>query len=228
MKQLQTKLLSATLLVSMLVLGSTVPAFAQHGNDATDDNSTLNSSSETPQPASTSGRSADKPRSVTRAEVENEVEHTKAEDAAKARQALNEKKDKHSSEQKRRICENHKNGINNRVKRLVNSSQNTQKRIDKIFAKAQAFQKDNNLNPADYDNLLAAAQAAQSSSSQAVAALKAAAPTVDCTSDQTTNNVAAFKTAAQQAREKLQAYKKAVKAVLQALQTANKAEGSQG
>lgn len=231
MKQIHTKLISASLLVSMLVLGSSIPALAQHGTDATDDNSTANTSSETPKTTSTSGRSVDKPKSTARTATENEVEHTKAEDTTKAKQTLAEKKDARTAEQKHKLCENHKNGINTRVKRLVISSQNTQKRIDKIFTKAQAYQKNNNLQPADYDSLLATAQAAQSASSDAVAALKAAAPTVDCSNTQTSDSVAAFKTTAQQTREKLQVYRKAVKAVLQALQTANtanKTEGSQG
>jgi hypothetical protein len=161
---------------------------------------------------------------TTTTETETETEHgvTAAskhpELHQRAAQILAERHDtKHSADAKQKFCVSHKQGLNTKFERITTAAQRTKTRIDDIFNKAQAYQQDKNLNPANYNSLVATANDAQASATAAISELQAVKPTVDCNSTSVASDVATFKAAAEKTRDSLKSYRQAVKAVLQAL-----------
>ncbi|MEK7594594.1 MAG: hypothetical protein AAB436_03090 [Patescibacteria group bacterium] len=133
-----------------------------------------------------------------------------------------------SSAERQKKCENHKHGLNTKFSKISTNSQKIQDRIDNIFTKAKAYQQAKNLQPENYDNLVAAATSAQAASQASITTLKSLTPTIDCTGTNTAADVAAYKAAATDTRDKLKAYRSAVKDVLKALQIAKKPVNAEG
>lgn len=131
-----------------------------------------------------------------------------------------------TAEQRQKVCEGRKNGLTNKFSRTVTNSQRIQARFDEVLSKAQTYQQAKNITVANWDGLVAGAQAAQATSAASIAALQAVTPAINCTSATVADSVATFKTAAGQTRDGLKAYRTAVKAVLKALITAK--SGSAG
>ncbi len=130
------------------------------------------------------------------------------------------KKPEHSQEERKKICESHKDGLTNKFSHIATNSSRIQTRIDDVFAKALAFQQTSTTQVTNFDPLVAAAKTAQTNSADSITALKAVTPSLDCNSTSVASDVATFKTAAKQARDNLKAYKASVRAILQALETA--------
>ncbi|HSX36899.1 MAG TPA: hypothetical protein VLG13_02155 [Patescibacteria group bacterium] len=199
-----------SLAVPSLVLALTslavVPVFAEHGS------------------ADTSGSS--NTTETETADVNQETElHTKGASLVGEMQKAN--RSSKTAEQKTKACEAHKQGLTTKFAAISKNAAAFQTRIDDIFAKAQAFQTANNVTVPNWDTLVAAAAAAQTTSSTSIANLKAVTPTLDCNNVSVASDVATFKVAAQTTRDDLKAYKAAVKDVLQALRAAKAAtEGS--
>ncbi|MEK7599893.1 MAG: hypothetical protein AAB462_02575 [Patescibacteria group bacterium] len=131
-----------------------------------------------------------------------------------------------TAEDRKKFCESHKKGLTTKFANITTNSDKIQTRIDGIFAKAQAYQKAKNLTPDNYDALVAAATSAQAASSTSIATLKTLTPTLDCASSTNAADISAFKSAAEDTRDKLKGYRASVKNVLKALQIAKPAEGS--
>lgn len=132
-----------------------------------------------------------------------------------------------TADDRKKFCESHKQGLTTKFAKITGNSEKIQTRIDGIFAKAQAYKQAKNLTPDNYDALVAAATSAQAASSTSIATLKTLTPTLDCASSTNAADISAFKSAAEDTRDKLKGYRAAVKNVLKALQIAKPAEGNQ-
>ena len=99
-------------------------------------------------------------------------------------------------------------------------AQKHKSRIDDVYVKALAYQKDKDITVENLDTLVAAADSAKSKAQMSVDALTGLKPTIQCTSDTVATDVATFKAAAEQARTDLKTYRASVKAILTALKGA--------
>ena len=200
---LKVKLMSGSALVLALalVIGISAPAFAH-----------LEGHSETKTEAT---RQAKQSAEQARKEQQEQQKAKQRESQATKQAELVAKK----AEQKKQNCQSRKQGLATKFSRITANSQRIQTGIDSIYAKALAYRTAHNLQPAGFDDLVAAANAAQAASVDSIAALGTATPSVDCNSASVASDVAAFKAAAQNARDNLKTYRTAVKAVLQSLRT---------
>lgn len=211
------------LLLPAMVLAVSVfatPVFAREGaDDSTSDTSTTTSTQE-----------SEATREAAKQQAESIREKAK-QDVEKRREALKDQAEQHKQEREKK-CESHKQGLETKVSSLNTNAQRHLEHFNSAYAKALQYQKDNNLNPAGFADLVTAADAAKAKAAASVAALNDLKPTVDCNKDSTASDVAAFKTAAAQARTDLKAYQKAVKAVflslIQAQDTTKPAEAETG
>lgn len=122
-------------------------------------------------------------------------------------------------EERKAQCESHKAGLTTKFSNIGNNAQKVQDRISGVYTKAQAYQSANSLSPTGYDSLVATADSAKAASAASITALKAVTPTIDCNGTSVASDIATFKAAAQDTRDKLQAYKTSVRAILTALST---------
>jgi hypothetical protein len=154
---------------------------------------------------------------VAAAETLREEKRAATTDAKQA--ALERKKEKRQN-----ICQSRKQGLENKFARIVTNSERFQTRIDSILDKAVEYQQTNNVEAGNFDELVTAAETAQSTSSDSIAKLKAFQPSIDCNSETVSSDVQSFKAAAATVRDDLKAYKQAVKNVLKALIDAKNTE----
>jgi ribosomal protein L19E len=201
-------------LASAALLGLSVVAAPVYAHQGSDDQATSGTSG--------SGKNATK---LVAAQTENEVENHAQEDTAKAKGAelLTEAKKEHKAktkEDRQKTCENRKGKFEARASAMVKNAEKHQLRIDTVLSKAVDYKTTKNLTLADYDALLAAATAAQTTSQASVTALKNLQPTLDCTNESVASNIAAFKAATDQARNDLNAYKKSARALFTAIENA--------
>ncbi len=124
----------------------------------------------------------------------------------------------HTADQRQKFCNLHKDGISTSVGAIKEHAQALQDRITEVLAKAVAFNTTQNLSPANYVALLAAANSDKLASSAAIANL--VAPTLDCTSTTVATDVATFKVSAEASRDALKTYRSDVKALIQAIKAA--------
>src|SRR5581483_4057580 len=115
----------------------------------------------------------------------------------------------HTAAERQKNCRAAKSGLEHKLTNLDKNAGAFKTRIDNIFTKAQTYQSTNNVVVANWDQLIAAAQAAQSKAAASVAALQTLSPSLDCTSSTVADNIATFRTAAKQARTDLISYKQA-------------------
>lgn len=159
----------------------------------------------------------------------NELEARRKEAEAKAnelRQRQDDKSTNHADRAKR--CESRKHGINTKISKISANAQRAQNRIDKLFAKAQAYQAANVPNPSEgYASLVNTAIGSQNASAASIATLKSTTPSVECNKTTVAGDVLAFKTAAQDTRTKLKAYRAAARAVLVSLDIPRSANSSE-
>ncbi|MEK7059572.1 MAG: hypothetical protein AAB971_02340 [Patescibacteria group bacterium] len=215
MQKLKKLGLQAVLLSVTLLFVAVIPAHAIQ-----DANSSDTSSDQTAKTESTTSDTAAK-KNMYNAELRKKAE---AELAAKRQKHEGAK----SKEERHKRCESHKQGLTTKFSRISANSQKIKDHIDSVFTKAQAYQQAKNLHPDNYDALVATATNAQAAAATSITTLKNLTPTIDCNNESTASDVAAFKMAAADARDKLKAYRTAVKDVLKALQSARKSttEGS--
>ena len=130
-------------------------------------------------------------------------------------------------EQRKKSCEDRKSGLQTKLNRLTSNAKKHEARITAKLEKATEYQETANLSVANYDALVAAAEAAQVEAQTSIAALEELKPTVDCTTGTVAEKVATFKAAAAEVRTDLQAYKMAVKEVFVALMNAKGGSGNE-
>ncbi|HSX33566.1 MAG TPA: hypothetical protein VLF91_04485 [Candidatus Saccharimonadales bacterium] len=126
----------------------------------------------------------------------------------------------HSQAQRQQACEKRKDAIDGKLVGLANAGQRHLDNFNRMFDKIQAFQAKNQVNLSNYDALVAAATAKQAAATAAVDALKTSGGTIDCSASDPAANLAIDKTAADDARTALQAYKSALKDLITALMNA--------
>lgn len=156
--------------------------------------------------------------------VENENEggdknHDDSSLRGRAQQLLNDRRGgriKHTDAERKKACTEHKDKINNRISNLNAKAQKHLNAFNQLFEKVKAYQAKNNLNVSNYDELVATVTAKQALATATVAALNAANP-IDCTATDPASNVAVDKTAADDARAALQAYRTALKDLINAM-----------
>lgn len=226
LKKILTYIPAAVLAVSVVA----VPVYAHEGEDddtaATTSTQTTDSSTANTDSGRRSGRLVTKTEdSPTHVEQENETEHTSGDDHFKARAAeflaaarKNHKEQSEAARQK--VCAVRKQGIENRSSRIVAAAQRHQDRISNVLDKVTAYQKDKNLTITNWDSLLSTANSAKTTSQASIDALKTVKPVLDCNNTTVASDVATFKAAAEQTRDNLDAYKKAVRALLVAAKDA--------
>ena len=153
-------------------------------------------------------------------EIEKRVESkTKSESETELEKLRKEHKE-HTKEERQKNCEAAKNGLETKLKNLSTNATKHQTRITEIYDKALAYQKDQNITVANFDQLVATANAAQAQAASSVSVLAGLSTTIDCSQTNVASTVATYKASAAQARTDLKAYKDAVKAILVALKAA--------
>ena len=225
-------LLPAAGLALLVVVGSPAIASAQGSDTSTsggtattvtsDDKATTSVSGSTTVHTESTTESTTAPETTADSMSQSKASSGKRESA----EAKAHKDEAHSAKteaEREKVCDSRKNGLDTKFASITRNSQAYQTRIDSIYTKVLAYQASSGLKPAGFSDLTAAADAAKITATEAVAALAAAKPTVDCTSKTVASDVAGFKQKAATARADLKAYKQAVKAVVQSLRDARDA-----
>jgi len=234
-RSLSWGLLTATLTV-VISLAVSPLASAEHGSgdDSGSGSSSTTTTSNSDGDSSTSGGSngGGSSGSGTENETETEVETASANPStlhARAQQFLEDKRKsgkQHSEQERQQACEKHKAAIEGKLTGLANAGQKHLDNFNRLFEKVQAYETKNQIAVSNYDALVAAATAKQTAATTAVAALKNAGVTIDCTTSDPAANLAINKTAADDARTALQAYKSALKDLITAIMNAKSSSDS--
>lgn len=207
------------------------PVLARNG-DGTDGNSGSGSSQGSISPTNTTSTEPKIEDSASHQERARKIEQETPEEEREAHRrtleteteteisGMMKEHSRHSDADRQKNCQDAEHGLETKLQSLSTNATNFHTKIDTALANAIAYQKANNVVVTNFDALVAAAQAAQSTSAASVSALNGLSPNLDCAQATVATNVAQFKVAAKQARTDLIAYKNAVKAVLQALEAA--------
>jgi hypothetical protein len=232
------KKLLVALPVTALLLGIvTVPVYAHDGEDDSGSNSgsseNNNSGSDSTKTEDSTTNSGSGGQSASGRQTEDKLRH-KGQDLLKQAKELKQQKENSAAsdsedspktdtalkERRQKRCENRKHGLETKVANIVNIAQKHKSRIDDVYAKALAYQKDKDITVENFDALVAAADSAKAQAQASVDALTGLKPTIQCTSDTVATDVATFKAGAEQARTDLKTYRISVKAILTALKDA--------
>lgn len=239
-----SKIAASTALAVLLLAASPVTAFARGGDDSgsTSGSSSQGSSSSSQsgssdeQSGTGSGSSSGSGKNTSSSSVKVADTETMNDDAnddsggktsgsgslrERAQQLLEQKREtvhEHTQAQRQKACENHESAIDKRFSFLGTRATYYLNTFDVVFSKVQAYQAKNQLQVTNYDSLVADVNAKQAAAAAATSTLKALSGTkVDCTSTDPASTVASVKTAADDARTALQAYRASLKALVQAL-----------
>lgn len=227
LKKIRNLITMPTVLVLMVATGTALPAAADHGNS----DSTTATTTDTGGSDATSTSSDPSSTSKTDASSTSETEHG-TETEALTEHDLNQKgndmvrsllakhKNRQSDVARQRKCQAAKHGLETKLSNLQKNAAKHKALLDSTYGKVLTYQQQNNLNPANFDTLKAAADAAQAKAAASVSALDNLSVNLDCANTSVAANVASFKVAAQQAQSDLLAYRKAVVALIQTLQSA--------
>jgi hypothetical protein len=123
-------------------------------------------------------------------------------------------------------CNAHKKGAEQRISSISANVTRFQSKLDTILTKTQDYVTTNNVTVTNYDALVAAAKSAQTASATSIATLKDLKPSIDCTQTTNAENVASFRTAAQDSRDKLKTYMRSLKDLLKAVREAKQSATS--
>jgi hypothetical protein len=227
MNKLFTKI---SLTLPALVLAMTalvaVPVLADDGGSSGSGGTTTSTSGSGDTSGSSTSGSNDTTETTTTDSTKTEIETQDRHQGALMLTELRHSGRHHTLAEVKTACEAHKQGLDTSFSHISLSLTSFNSRVAGILAKAEAYQKTNNITVANWDSLVAAATAAGTTSDASIAALKAVTPSLDCNSTSVAQDVATFKAAAVQARTDVKAYKAAVRAVVKALLDAKQA--SQG
>lgn len=158
----------------------------------------------------------------------NDLAEQFREQARERMEALRAKGKEHSQEVRQKSCEVRKAGLERRLNRKVASAQKHQGVFDKIYARVVSFHDTKNLNTANYDELKAKVDTAQTNASTQILALQGLDISVDCTQSNVADQLSAFKQSLGETRDALKAYRSAlvefIKAVHQSAESSSNAE----
>lgn len=192
--------------------------------------STSDSSGSGSDRSSTTSPKTETRRSSTDTKTESENESEVDELRHQGGSILSEAEKKHpesNKEDRLKKCEQRKNGIEQRSGSFVLNAQRYLTHINEVSTKVQDYKTTNDLKVADYDALVAAANAAKTQATNSVAAMAALKPVLDCSKDTAPADVATFKAAVAKAKTDLSTYRKSVKTLLVAVQTSKDQGGQQ-
>lgn len=212
------------------------PVWAEHGNTTSSDSSsgTTTSGSQSTHKsevhtANSSSGGADTEANDTTTSASDENGATSGSDSLhdRAEQLLAKKRltgHEKSVAVRQKACDQRHANIDGRLNNLGTKAQKFLDRYNTIFTKVQAYQTKNQLDVSNYDALVADTTAKQATATTAVATLSGLAGTkIDCTSTDPASSLAKVKTAADDAKTSLQAYRASLKTLIQALISAHKA-----
>ena len=220
------KKLLVVLPVSVLLLGLVaMPVYAHEGEDSqslgTSSATELSEPTDRMQPTSQSGhRTEEELRHKGQELLKQAKEQKQRKEAGSAAQDDSSKSEATLKQRREKRCENRKHGLETKIANIVTVAQKHESRIDDIYTKALAYQKDKDITVEDFDSLVASANSAKAQAQVSVEALSSLKPAIQCTSDTVATDVATFKAAAEQARTDLKTYRTSVKAILTALKDA--------
>ena len=126
-------------------------------------------------------------------------------------------KETRTAEHRQKACEQRKVSINNKVTAFSKSADNILTRFDAVYTRVKDFKTDKKVDVANYDELIAAADAKQAAATEAVAALKETSTEFDCTSTDPAQTLATIKAATVDARTALKEYRTSIKNIVVAL-----------
>lgn len=206
---------------------ATEPEHSGSTSGSTSGSSTEHSDKAVPRPRSIERKDAKQStgdQQEVHANAENDSE-SKAELHKKGENLVASMKKEHGGKEKddtkrTKTCESNKQGLQQKFTSIVANSQRVQTRISNVFDKAVAYQQTSGASSDSLTSLAAAAQTAKVASGSSITALQSVNVSVDCNNKTVATDVAAFKVAAQDTRTSLHSYRSAVKAYLQALETA--------
>ncbi len=198
----------------------TVPTFANDSNSGSSNETSHANTSSTTISVNDSNSQSTEHNQEANTETENTQEDTLNTESNHEISNLLKSHEKHSDNERQKKCQAAEHGLETKLKSLAKNATAFQNRIDKALNLAISFQKDHNVTVSNFDQLVNAAQTAQSQAATSVSVLNGLSPNLDCSQNTVATNVAKFKVAAKQARSDLLKYKESVKEVLQALDAA--------
>lgn len=118
---------------------------------------------------------------------------------------------------KLRICKNRESNVNNLMDRITTRGEKQLELIDKIVERTQKYKTDKNLTVANYDTLLAAANAKKVAAQAAAEAVEAGKVAFKCDGTDPKGNAAVFKQLMQGQVEAIKAYRSSAIELLKAV-----------
>ena len=190
------------------------PASARSGEDDAVAQTVAEQETETETESETESESAeDTERSET---VESRVSEAR-ENAKKDLEDRLDGRAEMKAEKRQFVCENRQKAIQNKLAAFNDAADKHLSKFNSVYDKIQAYQEDENIQPAGYDALVTAANAKKQAATDAVAALKEVAADVDCASPETVVKLGAVRDAAKETRTALHEYRMALKDLVVAM-----------
>ena len=205
--------LAAVGFMGVFALAATQPASARQGEDDTTVAQESTEQEDTAGPEAQSGLADDSNR---REGVKIRVNQLR-EDAKKDLEKKRDGRKEMAEEKRKLVCENKQKAIENKLAAFNQAADKHLAKLDDVYKRIQAYKAAENLQPANYDDLIVAATAKQEAATAAVAALKEVAVGVDCSDPETVVKLSAVREAAKATRTALHEYRKALKDIVVAL-----------
>ena len=199
--------------MGVFALAATQPASARQGEDDTTVAQESTEQEDTAGPEAQSGLADDSNR---REGVKIRVNQLR-EDAKKDLEKKRDGRKEMAEEKRKLVCENKQKAIENKLAAFNQAADKHLAKLDDVYTRIQAYKAAENLQPANYDDLIVAATAKQEAATAAVAALKEVAVGVDCSDPETVVKLSAVREAAKATRTALHEYRKALKDIVVAL-----------
>lgn len=200
-------------LAAVFALVSTQPVSARQGAD---DATMSQAESEQENEAGPEAQSGLADDSGKRKQVDLRVNQLR-EDAKKELEKKRDGRKEMAEEKRKLVCENKQKAIENKLAAFNQAADKHLYKLNDVFTRIQAYQGAENLQPAGYENLVAAATVKQEAATAAVAALKQVATEVDCSNPETVVKLSEVREAAKSTRTALHEYRKALKDMVVAL-----------
>lgn len=200
MKRINNRIILAVFALLFMLSFSLAPAARAHNDNDDNNGSSIAQNDES--------ESEDEPQDFT--ELFKQRGHSRVEELSQRGQQL-------SAEKRQKSCGARKANLERRMQNAVRHAENHKAVFDKIYARVKSFHDTNKLNAANYDELVAAADTAQTDAANAVNALKTLDVNVDCASDNLADNISSFREAVKGTRDELKAYRAAIVDVIKAL-----------
>lgn len=206
--------LAAVGFLLVLLVAAAQPANARRGEDDVVAQTVTEQETETETESEAESESAeDTERSET---VESRVNEAR-ENAKKDLEARLEGREEMQAEKRKLVCENRQKAIQNKLAAFNDAADKHLSKFNSVYDKIQAYQEDENIQPAGYDALVTAANAKKQAATDAFAALKEVAADVDCASPETVVKLGAVRDAAKETRTALHEYRMALKDLVVAM-----------